>query len=369
MYWIKKLTFILFLSFLSFTGSLWAQHKLQIQFSNFGQDVGRAFFIRAVDLGTGSEVGREMLNSIPAADFNMDLWVLINGHSYRLDFFADFNQNGAYDAPPADHAFSVEIDNVNGDLIHTFSYNSSFADINWPAPANFTDFAGTWTGYWENRTYQTTAEMTIVIEAIPDSTKIRITSTTSGVFGNPETLTQTIELTYDPEAESIEIPAPSPWTGSVAVSPGDLNGSVTAPDYGGITLNLDGNFGPDQLISEYIMSGAFQANGIIVMTKESNTGVRPSLVHTIPDGFILGQNFPNPFNPETTIPFSVREKTDIELTVYDIMGRQIEVLVNETMPAGSYEIRLNGSEMISGIYFYKLKSNEGNIVRKMIRSE
>ena len=104
MRWIQRYRSILFLFVLSWSGQLWAQHKLQLQLKDFGIHVGQAFFVRVVDLGSNSEVGREKLDAIPSANFNVDLWVLIQGHSYRVDFFADYNQNGKYDSPPADHA-------------------------------------------------------------------------------------------------------------------------------------------------------------------------------------------------------------------------------------------------------------------------
>ena len=59
---------------------------------------------------------------------------------------------------------------------------------------------------------------------------------------------------------------------------------------------------------------------------------------------------------------------NVELTVHDILGRQIDVLVNKFMPAGSYEVRFNPSNLTSGLYFYELRSNNSTIVRKMILS-
>ncbi|MBT8387796.1 MAG: endonuclease/exonuclease/phosphatase family protein [Ignavibacteria bacterium] len=88
--------------------------------------------------------------------------------------------------------------------------------------------------------------------------------------------------------------------------------------------------------------------------------------------FGLEQNYPNPFNPSTiikfTIPFTLRgdEGSFVSLKVYDVLGNEIETLVNEQKPAGSYEIEFSGSDLTCGIYFYQLKYGELMESRKMI---
>jgi len=88
--------------------------------------------------------------------------------------------------------------------------------------------------------------------------------------------------------------------------------------------------------------------------------------------FKLEQNYPNPFNPSTkikfTIPFTLRgaEGSFVSLKVYDVLGNEIEMLVNEEKPAGSYEIDFSGSDLTSGIYFYQLKYREFVESKKMI---
>jgi len=79
-------------------------------------------------------------------------------------------------------------------------------------------------------------------------------------------------------------------------------------------------------------------------------------IHTHPNFFKLEQNHPNPFNPTTTIKYEIKELTDVELKVVDILGREIATLVNEQKPAGSYEIEFNASSLPSGIYFYGLQA-------------
>jgi ligand-binding sensor domain-containing protein len=85
-----------------------------------------------------------------------------------------------------------------------------------------------------------------------------------------------------------------------------------------------------------------------------------------PDKFILSQNYPNPFNPSTTIKYSLPKQSYVTLKVYDILGREIEILVTEEKPAGVYEINWNASKLSSGVYFYQLKAGDYVSTKKMI---
>ena len=88
--------------------------------------------------------------------------------------------------------------------------------------------------------------------------------------------------------------------------------------------------------------------------------------NNIPDRFSLSQNFPNPFNPITKIKFTIPRTTNVKIIVYDILGSERLELVNERLVAGSYEVDLNANGFTSGIYFYKLITDDFIDVRKMI---
>jgi len=85
-----------------------------------------------------------------------------------------------------------------------------------------------------------------------------------------------------------------------------------------------------------------------------------------PTHFSLEQNYPNPFNPSTTIEYSIPESGNVKLYVYNSLGEEVETLVNEEKPAGSYEVNFNASELASGIYFYQLRSGAFTQTKKMI---
>lgn len=86
----------------------------------------------------------------------------------------------------------------------------------------------------------------------------------------------------------------------------------------------------------------------------------------IAKGFILYQNFPNPFNPNTSIKYKVESTKQINLIVFDVLGKEITTLVNEKQKAGEYEVKFNGSGLSSGIYFYSLFINEQRIDTKKL---
>ena len=109
-------------------------------------------------------------------------------------------------------------------------------------------------------------------------------------------------------------------------------------------------------------------NGLAVYNEDGITSIEePGNIITIfPNQFYLSQNYPNPFNPTTKIKYSIPNSSFVTLKVFDILGREIETLINEEKTAGNYEIDFDASQLSSGIYFYQLKSGEFIQTKKMI---
>lgn len=84
-----------------------------------------------------------------------------------------------------------------------------------------------------------------------------------------------------------------------------------------------------------------------------------------PNGFTLAQNYPNPFNPSTNISYELAKAGDVRLAVYDIMGREVAVLVQQQMSAGAHTIRFDASTLKSGVYFYRLEMNGQSTMHQM----
>lgn len=86
----------------------------------------------------------------------------------------------------------------------------------------------------------------------------------------------------------------------------------------------------------------------------------------IPSDYSLGQNYPNPFNPVTKINFSIPKSSNVKLAVYDLTGREVEVLVNDMKAAGNYTATFDGMTLSSGAYFYKITADGFTDVKKMM---
>ncbi len=100
--------------------------------------------------------------------------------------------------------------------------------------------------------------------------------------------------------------------------------------------------------------------------------------NNLPNEYVLSQNYPNPFNPRTTIKYSIpsnvksetlptgRQEAEVKLIVYDVLGKEIKILINQEQQSGNYEVNFNGAGLSSGIYYYQLKTNDFVQTKKMI---
>lgn len=107
------------------------------------------------------------------------------------------------------------------------------------------------------------------------------------------------------------------------------------------------------------MQGGISEEGVAIASPLEDTGNQP-------DGFQLESNYPNPFNPTTTIPFAIPQLGPVKLVVYDMLGREVRTLLDETWPAGQHEVRFDASGLPSGTYLYKLTTQQHSITRKML---
>ncbi len=83
------------------------------------------------------------------------------------------------------------------------------------------------------------------------------------------------------------------------------------------------------------------------------------------EDFVLFQNYPNPFNPETNIVFDLQKGGQVALSVYDIVGHRVDVLLNRKMSPGVHVVHFDGQNLPSGVYFYRMKVGKYMQVRKM----
>jgi hypothetical protein len=130
-----------------------------------------------------------------------------------------------------------------------------------------------------------------------------------------------------------------------------------------------GHNGPSGLgynkISHILGVTNYNSNSISLITLP-NTGIRKLNNNNIVKDYELYQNYPNPFNPSTIIKFGIKKNGYIKLKVLDILGKEIETLINERLQAGKYEVTFVNSLLPNGIYFYRLEADGFQDTKRMI---
>lgn len=116
--------------------------------------------------------------------------------------------------------------------------------------------------------------------------------------------------------------------------------------------------------SELVIDNAANQSYIATMSLDMSSELTTA-INNNPSRFSLYQNYPNPFNPGTTIKFDLAAGNNVKLAIYDILGRENSVLVNQYLSAGSYTINFTNSTLASGIYFYRLTAGSFTDIKKM----
>lgn len=146
---------------------------------------------------------------------------------------------------------------------------------------------------------------------------------------------------------------------------------ATTPAVGWVNGNgtVDGNAYTDSFQLTYSMGspaiGSFVFDDYRVATVNNSVSIDdPST--TVPTELALKGNYPNPFNPVTTIRYQVPENTQVSLQVYDMLGRLVTTLVDTQMPAGTHEAQFDASSLSSGVYLYRLSASGKTLTGKMM---
>ncbi len=105
---------------------------------------------------------------------------------------------------------------------------------------------------------------------------------------------------------------------------------------------------------------------VLTVTHTYDMSTLSNIESAIPNSFSLHQNYPNPFNPSTSIKFDVSASSMVKVAIYDALGREVSVPVNDYLKGGTYEISVNMSGLTSGVYFYKMTSGSFSDIKKMM---
>ncbi len=134
------------------------------------------------------------------------------------------------------------------------------------------------------------------------------------------------------------------------------NGAIVPDDPFFTQVNYYGAFNPN---------GGLWTQGWTALSNENITEVNNSGSNVEPVSYSLSQNYPNPFNPSTTIHFSIRKDSHVKLSVMNILGQEVAVLIDEFKNAGDYNITFDASNLASGIYIYTIKAGSFVSSKKM----
>ena len=138
-------------------------------------------------------------------------------------------------------------------------------------------------------------------------------------------------------------------------------GTVSDNSIIGVAPSSVYSFGVDQNNELYICS----ANGLIYKLQDAVIGINGNS-NELPAGFSLEQNYPNPFNPATSISYNVGASSLVNIKVFDLTGKEIAVLLNETKSPGRYSVEFDASNYPSGVYFYRMTVDGKSFERKMV---
>jgi photosystem II stability/assembly factor-like uncharacterized protein len=122
----------------------------------------------------------------------------------------------------------------------------------------------------------------------------------------------------------------------------------------------------DLAFADSLIGYAVGEGGVILKYKYPIVNSIEGKIEAAVNNFALEQNYPNPFNPITTIKYTLDRESHISLVIYDVLGKEIEKLVDQNQQAGNYEVRWEAKDFPSGIYYYQFKSGDFSDSKKMI---
>jgi parallel beta-helix repeat protein len=133
-----------------------------------------------------------------------------------------------------------------------------------------------------------------------------------------------------------------------------------------LLISSDSTLGK-RVAGKYYVSGTADYNNKVqnlLKNRKSSSTENDNVI--IPNEFSLYQNYPNPFNPTTVIRFDIPQPSNVEVTIFDILGRRVKVLVNEVKHPGRYEVSFNANNLPSGVYFYRITAGDYLNTKKML---
>lgn len=320
----------------NFTDIKWP-YLLTVQFSGMTPHVGQLLELKVDDNTTGMEVGRKRIEMLSSAAFDVTIPGIEIGKEYKVEFYADLNKNGLYNAPPSDHAWELSFTNTTGDFNLPFTHNTNFKDINWK--------------------YLYTLNLSNMTPHLNQLFEMRIVRN-----DNSEEIGRTSLSAIAGPAFSVSIPQIETAHDYNVDFYADHNGSK---QYDAPPVDHAWRLTFNSSTGNYVANFLHNTNFTDIQWPNA-TGIVNELNGLKPSKFELAQNFPNPFNPATKIQFSLPNSGFVTLKIYNILGSEVGTLVHENLSSGVYELNFDASRLNSGVYIYTIQA--GNLIesKKMI---
>jgi hypothetical protein len=312
------------------------KYALTMNFNGMTPHLNQLIEVRVIDETTEMEVGRTRLEILPSGTASVMIPGLIRNASYRADFYADLNNNGKYDGTPIDHAWSLSFTNPDGNATLDFTHNTNFTNVDW-----------------------------------------RYLFRLNLLAMNPH-LDQLLELRVVNQSNEEEIGRTSLNPVSAVKSALLVGGFESGTNYrADFYADLNGSGSYDTPPTDHAWRQSFSSDRNVVMNFSHNTNFTdiawpslaaddPIVVELIPNSFSLFQNFPNPFNPSTSINFDLSQSATVRLEVFNALGQTVAVLADGALPAGQYTHTFSGNELSSGFYYYSLRAGDAAESRRML---
>ncbi len=230
-----------------------AQYVLTLRCEGMEAYIDKAFHVRVTEVGSGYEVGRKTISSIQQDTFEIELYVLLDGVDYTVDFYVDRNGNHSYDPPSFDHAWRRMVINPSGDVIIHFTPDLDFTNIAFPEWIKYRSYLARWGGRWTSQTSGSSDSIESSFEITCDSLSLSFTSI--GILGNPDTVSFVLKATrptdFDSASDTLHFIPDQPWTGEIHSINGELDGNISLME---MDLEFSGTPGLQQVLSQYIVT-------------------------------------------------------------------------------------------------------------------
>ncbi len=303
------------------------KHMYTLEFSGMTPHIGQKLEVRLVDMATMKEAGRAKVDAIPSAEFDVHMPFISTGETYYVDFWADHNGNGVYDAPPADHAWRLELTDVEGDEDDEFIHNTNFTDIGWE--------------------YRFTLHAMGMTPHLGQLFELRLVNQATMQEAGRMRLDSIVLVDYDALAIGLEL-GEDYFVDFYA----DHNGNGVydpPPADHAWRLELNGVAGDSEL--------DFTHNTNFTDIQWPLTGIRENIlasqVHV----------YPNPVTDKFTLRAELDDLRVTEASLYSSTGRMVS---NFTVRGGTQNASVDMSDAIPGIYYLSLKLDNGLVISKTI---